>query len=74
VPLVGTTVLGYLFGVASAVPIAVAALVMNLVQVPVSLVFLSIGTAASDGPVTGLGAHIRAAVREPVMWAELLGL
>jgi len=37
VPFVGVSVLGHLFGNASAIPISVASLVMNLIQVPATL-------------------------------------
>ena len=42
---IGVSVLGYLFGAASTIPIAVAALVLNVIQVPVTLVLLSIAAA-----------------------------
>jgi len=45
VPFVGVSVLGDLFGNASAVPISLAAFVMNLIQVPATLMLLSAGTA-----------------------------
>jgi malonate transporter and related proteins len=46
VPFVGVSVLGFLFGSASAaVPIAVASLVINIIQIPVTLVLLSIAAA-----------------------------
>ena len=104
------SVLGYLFGAASAIPIAVSALVMNIIQVPVTLVLLSIATApAQDKPLAtssgaqptaaaaqaatatappgtrsstgavsgrglGLGRHVLAAVKEPVVWMPVAGL
>lgn len=91
VPFVGTAVLGTLLGQqASTVPIAVASLTMNLVQVPAALVMLSIAHSASpapataSGPATGKGAppkpasgalgHLLAALREPVVWAPLAAL
>jgi hypothetical protein len=77
VPFVGVSVLGYLFGSASAIPIAVAALVMNVIQVPVTLVLLSLAAVpgragpGSSRPPAGLGGHVVAAVKEPVVWAPL---
>ena len=41
VPFIGVSVLGHLFGNASAIPISVASLVMNLIQVPATLLLLS---------------------------------
>jgi malonate transporter and related proteins len=116
---IGVSVLGYLFGAASAIPIAVAALVLNVIQVPVTLVLLSIAAAPTRqkpappagkpavaasagatptasaaraatvtaappgarnaaGPVSGgglgLGRHLLAAVKEPVVWLPVAGL
>ena len=108
-PLIGVSVLGYLFGAASSVPIAVSALVMNIIQVPVTLVLLSIaaapaqekraaasygakpaaaaaapgmaapsGTRSGADPVSGrglgLGRHVLAAVKEPVVRMPVAGL
>lgn len=75
VPFVGVSVLGYLFGSSSAVPIAVAALVMNIVQVPVTIVLLSVSSRGKDSRTSaGLGHHIAHALKEPVVWAPVLGL
>ncbi len=83
VPFVGVTVLGHLFGTQSAVPISVASLVMNLIQVPVTLMLLSYGLSqnrvASPAPGTattpdGFGGHILHALKEPVVWAPLFAL
>ncbi|HEV2438726.1 MAG TPA: AEC family transporter [bacterium] len=79
VPFVGVTVLGYLFGGMSTIPIAIASLVMNLVQVPVSLVLLSLGATRRGGATRlktapRLMNHVYAALREPVVWAPVLAL
>lgn len=83
VPFVGVTVLGHLFGTQSAVPISVASLVMNLIQVPVTLMLLSYGlseasaaTSTPDATKTqgGFGGHVLHALKEPVVWAPLLAL
>lgn len=81
VPFVGVSVLGHLFGSASAIPISVASLVMNLIQVPATLMLLSAGQAQRPQSQTGarstspsLGHHIVHALREPVVWAPLLAL
>ena len=78
VPFVGVPVLGHLFGTASAIPISVASLVMNLIQVPATLMLLSAGmgskkVAAGSG-APALVSHIVHALREPVVWAPLLAL
>lgn len=75
VPFVGVPVLGYLFGVQSAVAIAISSIVMNLIQVPVSLVLLSIATSPSKSNNKGnLNKHILNALRQPVVWSPLLAL
>lgn len=78
VPFVGVSVLGHLFGSASAIPISVASLVMNLIQVPATLMLLSAGRAQTSqtGAVekSTLVGHILHALREPVVWAPLLAL
>jgi malonate transporter and related proteins len=79
VPFVGNSVLGHLFGNASTIPIAVASLVMNLVQVPLSIMLLSAGRAQEGGTPEGekppsLGGHVLHALREPVVWAPILAL
>ena len=49
VPFVGVSVLGHLFGTAKrTVPILVASLVMNLIQVPATLMLLSAGMTQRD--------------------------
>lgn len=52
VPFVGVTVLGHLFGTQSAVPISVASLVMNLIQVPLTLMLLSYGMSRNSAAAT----------------------
>jgi malonate transporter and related proteins len=77
-PFVGVSVLGHLFGAASAIPISVAGLIMNLIQVPATLILLSAGIArksmASTTKQSLLGGHIVHALRESVVWAPLLAL
>lgn len=76
VPFVGVPVLGYLFGIDSAMPIAISAIVMNLIQVPICLVFLSMAK-AGNMPGTknmGLVSHMLDAVKEPVVWAPVCAL
>jgi malonate transporter and related proteins len=71
VPFIGASVLGHLFGNASAIPISIASLVMNLIQVPATLLLLSAGTAQKTN---SLGGHIIHALRQPVVWALLLAV
>ena len=78
VPFVGVSVLGHLFGTASAIPISVASMVMNLIQVPATLMLLSAGMGAKNPSAGGgtptLASHIVHALREPVVWAPFLAL
>ena len=78
VPFVGVSVLGHLFGNASAIPISLASFVMNLIQVPATLMLLSSGMipgdAGSAAKQSSLGDHVIHALRQPVVWAPLLAL
>jgi malonate transporter len=87
IPFAGVVVLGYLYGPSlSAVPVAVGALVLNVIEVPVTLVLLSAAAgsaaaasatappAASAAARGGLGQHVRSAVTAPVVWAPVLAL
>ena len=78
VPFVGVSVLGNLFGAASAIPISVASVVMNLIQVPATLILVSAGRAqsseAQDPKPPSLGNQIALALREPVVWGPLAAL
>ncbi|MGN6033374.1 MAG: AEC family transporter [Thermomicrobiales bacterium] len=71
---VGATVLRFLFGAESTIPISVAALALNLVQVPTCLVLLGIATSGQAGGHGDAGREIRDALREPVVWAPVAGL
>jgi malonate transporter len=80
VAFVGNSVLGYLYGQQeSAIPISIATLAINLVLVPISLVLLDADAAAS---ATGthkldaqtLGKGLVRAIRQPMVWAPVLGL
>jgi malonate transporter and related proteins len=77
VPFVGVSVLGKLFGDESAIPISVSSLVMNLIQVPVTLMLLSAGAKQNKlpgGSAPTLTTTIVHALREPVVWAPILAL
>lgn len=81
VPFVGVPVLGTLFGTISSVPIAIASIYMNLVQVPLTIILLSMGGGASsdagkqpNGKAKTFLHHIQEAIQKPVVWAPLLAL
>lgn len=77
VPFVGTPVLGLLFPVEADLSIAAGSILLNLVQVPLALVFL-VGSAqsGSDAQKKSVGrivlSSIVTAVRQPVVWAPVL--
>lgn len=52
---------------------AISSIIMNLVQVPVSLVLLSIATSSMSNK-NNFYKHILNALRQPVVWAPLLAL
>ncbi len=79
VPFVGVPVLGYLYGAQSSIVVAVAGILMNLIQVPFCLVILAMAQSEGNAGQNGhkqadLGRHIRTAVKEPVVWAPFLAL
>src|SRR5271168_5174951 len=57
VPFVGPAVLGDLFGGISAIPIAIASLVINLTVVPITILLLTLDTAGRDPQGTSLAAQ-----------------
>jgi len=76
-PFMGTAILGDLFGKASAVSIAIAALVINLLVVPVTILGLGLGTTslASTSHPSGHGAFAEKLLEtaiQPIVWAPLL--
>ncbi|TVP71401.1 MAG: permease [Leptolyngbya sp. LCM1.Bin17] len=78
VPFVGTPVLGLLFPTEADLAIAAGSLLMNLVQVPLSLIYLvgagagSSSTAPQKTALQIAGASIAKAVKQPVVWAPVL--
>lgn len=72
VPFVGVPVLGHLFGDLSTIPIAICSMIMNLFQVPVTLLVLSAGN--KDGTKTSFKDNIIHTLKEPVVWAPILAL
>lgn len=73
VPFVGVPVLGYLYGDLSTVPIALCSLIMNLIQVPITLFLLS-----QDSANTGAGtqssfiSNVKNTLKEPVVIAPIV--
>ncbi|EMS1065113.1 AEC family transporter [Providencia stuartii] len=77
VPFVGTPVLGVLFTTDADIAIAVGSLLMNLIQVPLALVFLvggdSDNTSTNKKSVFSIVANsIKNALIQPVVWAPIL--
>jgi malonate transporter len=68
VPFVGPAVLGDLFGGLSAIPIAIASLVINLTVVPTTILLLTLDTAGRDPQGTSLAGQ----GKEPMVWAPIL--
>jgi hypothetical protein len=76
----GPTILGDLFGKASAISIAIAALVINLVVVPLTILGLALGRASlASTPITttrysGFAKEFLETVKEPIVWAPVLAV
>jgi len=77
-PFMGPAILGELFGKASAVSIAIAALVINLIVVPGTILGLelgktSVGSAAHPIPrYWGFTEELLETVKEPIVWAPVI--
>ena len=75
VPFVGTPFLGVLFPIDADLAIAAGSILMNLIQVPLALVFL-VGNGAAAGekkpPLQIAFGSIKNAVLQPVVWAPIL--
>src|ERR1700752_1706752 len=83
VPFVGPAVLGDLFGGLSAIPVAIASLVINLTVVPITILLLALGSTAKDPQGTSLAAQdkehlaspaakLAETVKRPIVWAPVL--
>jgi malonate transporter len=79
VPFMGPAILGDLFGKASAVTIAIAALVINLIVVPITILGLALGgtligtTAPPTTRPSAFAEKLLETVKEPIVWAPVLG-
>ncbi|MCX5618167.1 AEC family transporter [Bombella sp. TMW 2.2543] len=82
VPFIGIPVLGQLFGPTSAVPISVASLIMNLCQIPLTLILMNHDQQRQQRQddthlswqetVRELGGHLLHSCKEPVVWVPML--
>lgn len=76
VPFVGTPVLGVLYPNGADIAIATGSLLMNLVQVPLALIFLVGGqqdaSATRKGALAIVGSSLLNAIKQPVVWAPVL--
>jgi len=85
VPFVGPAVLGDLFGTASALPIGIASLIINLTVVPATILLLSLdarprspegeGSPKPETLQTGyavLASTLVKTVKQPIVWAPLI--
>src|ERR1700757_3539630 len=85
VPFIGPAVLGDLFGTASAVPIGIASLIINLTAVPATILFLSLeqkgqpaqgenvpAPKSPDSRFAVLASTLAATIKQPIVWAPLV--
>lgn len=72
VPFVGVPVLGHLYGTVSTLPIALCSIIMNLFQVPLTILILASGQ--GDNRRDSFRQNILHTLKEPVVWAPLLAL
>ncbi|WP_260432075.1 AEC family transporter [Zymomonas mobilis] len=78
VPFVGITVLGHLFGSGSTLLVSVCSLMMNIVQVPVTIMLLPAYARKTDTGKIATGSsffhHLAHAFTEPIVIAPILAL
>src|SRR5580658_9763978 len=78
VPFMGPAILGDLFGKTSAVTIAIAALIINLIVVPITILGLSLGrtSVGTTAPPTthrsAFAEKLVETVKQPIVWAPVL--
>jgi hypothetical protein len=76
VPFVGPAVLGDLLGGLSAIPIAIASLIINLTVVPVTILLLALDADHSGSShrsnLSVFAAKLAETIREPIVWAAVL--
>lgn len=76
VPFIGTPVLGMLFPNSADIAIATGSLIMNLVQVPLALIFLVSSKQEPNAPKQSAlaiaGGSLLKAIKQPVVWAPVL--
>lgn len=73
IPFVGVSVLSSVIGTESALPIAVGSLLMNIIQVPITLILISSAKNKEAKTKLNIGSVIWSAIKEPVVWAPVLG-
>ncbi len=76
VPFIGTPVLGVLYPSEASLAVAVSGLIINLVQIPLALIFLSdpkdaLG-ARGKSPLAAAMKGVAKVIKEPVVWAPVL--
>jgi malonate transporter and related proteins len=86
VPFMGPAILGHFFGQASAIPIAIASLVINLTVVPATILLLSLDPVSGSGQgkhraapgeeprrtvLAAIAGKLGETVREPLVWAPV---
>jgi predicted permease len=87
VPFMGPAILGHFFGQTSAIPIAIASLVINLTVVPVTILFLSLDPVSGSrngehqgrqcamprrAVLSAVAGKLGETVRQPLVWAPVV--
>jgi malonate transporter and related proteins len=77
-PLVGTPIISELFGASGLLSIAISAIIINLVQIPLTVILVEIELSQKTGKHSNLGQVFRAsmlkAIEAPVIWAPVLAI
>lgn len=77
-PLVGTPILSALFGASGLVSIAISAIIINLAQIPLTVILVEMELNQKSGKHSNLGQVFREsilnAIKAPVIWAPVLAI
>ncbi len=79
IPFVGPTLLGFLFPTETSLIVAIGSLIMNVVQVPLTVILLStdsyeLSASNKNRKINSLGLDIISAFKKPVVWAPIFAL
>lgn len=77
-PFIGVPILGDLYGSSSVVSIVISAMIMNVIQVPLTLALIEVGQSQKSGKHSSLSRVLQSsvlkAIKAPVVWVPVLAI